>query len=54
MNPVEAPASTNPQPANADSEHIPLTDRLMLWMLVFGFVLFAVIILGDLLLGVLR
>jgi hypothetical protein len=42
---------TNPHQTNAESEPIALGDCLVLWMFLFAFVLFGVIILGDLFAG---
>jgi len=52
MNATEKVAKSQ-QPC-AESDGIPLYDRLVLWMFLAGFVLFGVILLGDLLGGLLQ
>lgn len=44
----------NPQQVNADSEPIPFYDRAVLWMFLVGFLLFGIILLGDLICGFFR
>jgi hypothetical protein len=50
----ESPVNPNPSQAGADSEPIPLYDRLVLWMFAIGFAMIGLIILGDLIIGLLR
>ena len=52
MNPIDAPS--NSQQPSADSETIPVHERAILWMFLVGFVVFAVIIVSDLIAGFFR
>ena len=54
MKSSEAPAIQEPQQATPDPEPIPVHVRAVLLMFVFGFVLFSVILLGDLVVGFFR
>ena len=54
MKSSEAPAIPEPQQATPDPEPIPVHVRAVLLMFVFGFVLFSVILLGDLVAGFFR
>jgi len=46
--------TTDPNNDNANVPAIPLYDRLILWMFLIGFVLFGLILLGDLFSGLVR
>jgi hypothetical protein len=50
----ETPAGGNPESGSRDPKAIPYYDRFVLWMFLLGFVIFAVILLGDLLTVLLR
>ena len=54
MNTANPPTDANVEQSSAESEPIPLYDRLVLWMFLAGFALFGVIIIGDLVLGFFR
>ena len=50
----ETPTKTNSQQTDANSDPIPLYDRLVLWMFALGFLAIGLIILGDLILALFR
>ena len=51
---TEAPATPNVQPQKSEPEPIPVYDRLVLWMFVAGIVMFALLLLGDMFIGLLQ
>jgi hypothetical protein len=56
--PSSQASNLNPTPnvpsTPEDATGIPLYDRMVLWMFLLGFILFGVIILGDMLAGYFR
>jgi hypothetical protein len=54
MNTLPTSATEQPSQPNLESTPIPLYDRFVLWMFLLGFVLFGLILLGDLFSGLLR
>jgi hypothetical protein len=54
MTSLPTTSNVKPETTNNDLPAIPLYDRLVLWMFLLGFVLFGLILLGDLFTGLLR
>jgi hypothetical protein len=54
MNALPTAAKEQPTNPNPETTPISLADRLVLWMFLLGFVLFGLILIGDLFSGLLR
>jgi hypothetical protein len=52
--PANAPPNANPPTPHPEADAIPVYDRLVLWMFLFGFVTFGLILVGDLIVAFFR